>query len=71
MCPLFKGVNIYLVPVIPETKLFCKQMGVVPLNWIETKRASGSFSKIVLSGKLNKLQNSRNKSQSLGLEEET
>jgi hypothetical protein len=32
VCPLFKGVNIYFVPVIPETKLFCKQMGVVPLK---------------------------------------
>ena len=29
---LFKGVNIYVVPVIQETKLFCKQMGVVPLK---------------------------------------
>jgi hypothetical protein len=32
VCPLFKGLNIYLVPVIAETKLFCKQMGVVPLK---------------------------------------
>jgi hypothetical protein len=32
VCPLFKGVHVYIVPVIPETKLFCKQMGVIPLK---------------------------------------
>ena len=34
---LFEGVSLYLVPINEQTKLFCKQMGVIPFKPINYK----------------------------------